>query len=308
MPLTELPFELQLLILDQIKRENHLDLAPISQTCKHFASLVADRFNWTQTVTVVEPSHIASNAPSKLYMYRPLQKNGIHAKRLITTILQANVSGEPAISFVLSILRNQQRTSTLKGIHLLMPSKHHYKVYHALGKYPQTNLQELAIRDTTDDGYIMASTSSASQYHMLLLLQQFISKTLSESQSTLKRLELPSFPSTLLLAENALLFPQVSYLQVALTGHGQHYNDTWRRFKRMFPSLTELRLTLEKEHIALLRSLLQDVALFPWVKRLTIQSTECPKSYLSREELRNSLLQLHGLNRITAGWDMIALN
>ncbi|KAI8644586.1 hypothetical protein BD408DRAFT_481175 [Parasitella parasitica] len=295
MSLTQLPFELQLLILDQIKRVNHLDLAPISQ------------FNWTQTVTLLEPSDKVFGTSSKHYMYRPLQKNGIHTKHLITNILQANVDGEPAIAVVLSILRNQQRRNTLKGINLLMPSKHHYKLYHTLGKYPQTKLQELSIRDPADDGYIMASASNTSQHHMSPLLQQFISKTLSESQSTLTRLELPSFPSALLLADNVLIFSQTSYLHVALSEHGQHYN-TWRQLKKMFPALVELRITLDRECIALFRSLLQDVSLFPWMRRLTIQSTECPKSYLSREELRNSLLQLHGLNRITAGWDMIALN
>jgi hypothetical protein len=29
---------------------------------------------------------------------------------------------------------------------------------------------------------------------------------------------------------------------------------------------------------------------------------------LTREELRECLLQLNGLNRVTAGWDMITLN
>ena len=189
-----------------------------------------------------------------------------------------------------------------------MPNKHQYKLYQTLIHYPQTNLRQLIIRDPTDDGYIMAATSSASQYHMLLLLQQFLSGTLFESQLTMTRLDLPSFPSYILLASQIKEFPQVSYLHIALVGNSHQYRKSWRRFKEMFPALVELRLTIDKEHLPLFKSLLDDINLFPWIKRLTLQSKDCPKNFLSREELRNSLLQLDGLNRITAGWDMIALN
>lgn len=266
---------------------------------------MTDRYNWTQTVTIIQ-STSATPTLSSHYLYNALQKNTNN--HLITNKIQASVNNESSLSIILAILKKQQKNDIIQDINMLLPKKHQYQLYQTLVYYPQTNLRQLTIRDPTDDGYIMAATSSASQYHMLLLLQQFLSGTLFESQSTMTRLDLPSFPSYILLASQIKVFPQVSYLHVALVGNSHQYRKSWRKFKEMFPALVELRLTIDKEHLPLFKSLLDDINLFPWIKRLTLQSKECPKNFLSREELRNSLLQLDGLNRITAGWDMIALN
>ena len=181
----------------------------------------------------------------------------------------------------------------------------HHKLFQVLIENPQTKLRQFTIRDSTDDGYIMSSTL----HHMMLM--NFISTTLSKSQSTLDHLEIPSFPANLLLSQyNRCQFSAVKTLNIALVGcqDEHHFFHYWRHFKSMFPNLQNLTLTLNKKNLPLFKFLLKDVSLFPWIKRLSIASRETPKNYLSRDELRSSLLQLNGLNRITAGWDMIALN
>ncbi|CAO3643328.1 unnamed protein product [Mucor hiemalis] len=298
MLLLQLPFELQLLILNHIKKESHLELAPLAQTCSYYFNLVKDRFNWTNTVTILQPSAIQSLSLNYL-----LNSKSSSHRSLVTKRLQV-VSDTSTVPLILNILEKQQSSDNMQNIHMMIPSTTHHRLYQTLSEFPQTSLNQLAIRDPTDDGYIMSPT----KHHMLLL--QFLSTTLSKSQSTLNQLEISSFPANILLSQyNSYQFAAVKSLKIALVGcqeSGQHHY--WRQFKFMFPNLQELCLTLTKQNLQLFKFLLEDVSLFPWIKRLSITSRETPKNYLTREELRTSLLRLNGLNRITAGWDMIALN
>jgi hypothetical protein len=223
-------------------------------------------------------------------------------KRLQTEKLQV-ISDHSTTPFVISILENQQSINCIQDMNMMIPSAYHHKLYQTLIDFPQTNLQHITIRDPTDDGYIMD--------HHMLLLSQFLSTILSKSQLTLKTLDLSSFPSNLLVSHSKKYqFPSVTTLHVALVGcqDPHHFDEYWRQFKCMFPNLVDLRLTLSEQNLPLFKSLLQDVSLFPWIKRLSTQSRESAKDYLTREELRECLLQLNGLNRVTAGWDMITLN
>jgi hypothetical protein len=76
----------------------------------------------------------------------------------------------------------------------------------------------------------------------------------------------------------------------------------------MFPNLIQLTLVLTHlDQWQTVKSLLYHTSFFPWFKRLSIVSREPLKQHVSKEELKSSLLRLEGLNRITAGWDIIAL-
>ncbi|KAL9543250.1 hypothetical protein MBANPS3_008201 [Mucor bainieri] len=306
MQLQHLPFELQLLILDYIQEDNHLDLAPISHVCKLFSCAVADKLTRTQALFLLQmPDEDKHNNTSLKYLRLALKYSNSH---LITNKLEASITDRSGLSIIADIFANQQRANTMETIHMLVPYELQSELLGRLSKYPQTQLEELSIRDPADDNQIMTK-SYTTQISTLEIAQAFTLGFLSASHKTLTKIDLPSFPSSLLLATSELEFPKVNYLHVALMGHNsQEYNHLWRDFKTKFPALRELRLTLDREHLALFRSLLEDTSLFPWIKRLTIQSSECPKTFLSQQELRNSLLQLNGLNRITAGWDMIALN
>ncbi|KAG2195622.1 hypothetical protein INT47_005990 [Mucor saturninus] len=296
MQLLQLPFELQLLILNHIKKDNHLDLAPLAHTCMYYFTMVADRFNWTNTVTILQPSRIHSSSLNYLMNARSIT--------LITKRLQA-VSDISTFPLILNILEKQQSNNNLQDIQMLVPTKAHHKIYQTLTNFPQTKLKQLTVRDPTDGGYIM----SPIKYH--LLLSQFITTTLSKSQSTLDQLDLSSFPSNILVSQyNNYQFPLVKSLKIALVGcqDQHHFHHYWRQFKSTFPNLQDLTLTVTKQHISLFKFLLQDISLFPWIKRLSVSSRETPKEYLSREELRSSMSGLNGLYRITAGWDMIDLS
>lgn len=231
--------------------------------------------------------------------------NKTKSPKLLQTKKLQSVSDHSTTPFVIKILEKQQGSTCLEDMNMMLPSAYHHRFYQTLIDFPQTNLEHITIRDITDDGYIM----NPIEHHMLLF--QFLSTTLSQSRLSLKTLELSSFPSGVLVSHyKKYQFPSVTTLHVALVNDHDpnHFNEYWRHFKCMFPNLINLRLTLSKQSLPLLKSLLQDVALFPWIKRLSIQSRESPKDYLTREELRECLLLLNGLNRVTAGWDMIALN
>ncbi|KAF1803815.1 hypothetical protein V8B55DRAFT_1587487 [Mucor lusitanicus] len=305
MKLQHLPFELQLLILDYIQQDNHLDLAPISHACKLFSCAVADRLIRAQSMTLLQTPTYQHNASLGFLRFAARQNNN----HFITNNLQASIADRSGLFIVSDILANQQRANTMNTIHLLVPYELQPELLGRLSKHPQTQLEKLSIRDAADDNQIMTKSYNNAQIGTLEIAQAFTLGFLSASHKTLTKIDLPSFPSSLLLTTSEVEFPKVSYLHVALMGHNsQQYNQLWRNFKAKFPALRELRLTLDREHLALFKSLLEDTSLFPWIKRLTIQSNECPKTFLSQQELRNSLLQLNGLNRITAGWDMIALN
>jgi hypothetical protein len=266
--------------------------------------MVSDRFNWINTVTILKPSAIHLLALDYL-----LNATTTGKKALLTRKLQVNSDTTSTTKLILNILEKQQFDYNIQDIQLMIPSISHYNLYQTLTNFPQTNLNSLTIRDPTDDGFIMTN------HHMPLLLQQFLSMTLSKSQLTLTQLDISSFPSNLLVSQyNKYQFPLVKSLKIALAGCQQdgeqfpYYYQYWRQLKSMFPNLQDLTLTLTKENLLLFKFLLQDISLFPWIKRLSIASRETPKNYLSREELRSGLLQLNGLNRITAGWDMVALN
>ncbi|KAK4510739.1 uncharacterized protein ATC70_005172 [Mucor velutinosus] len=304
MRLQQLPFELQLLILDYIQQDNHLDLAPISHACKLFSCAVADRFTRAQTITLLQAPTYCHNASLGFLRLALKQSNNY----FITHNLQASITDRSGLIIISDILEAQQRANTIKTINLHVPNELQPELLGRLSKHPQTQLEALSIRDAADDNQIMTKSYNA-HIRPIEIVQAFTLGFLSASHKTLTKIDLPSFPSSLLLSTSEVEFPNVNYLHVALMGHNsQQYNQLWRDFKTKFPALKELRLTLDREQLALFKLLLEDTSLFPWIKRLTIQSSECPKTFLSQQELRNSLLQLSGLNRITAGWDMIALN
>lgn len=258
--------------------------------------MVADRFNWINTVTILQPSVIHSSSLNYLMNAR--------SRALVTKRLQA-VSDISTFPLILNILEKQQFDNTLQDIQMMIPTKTHHKIYQTLTNHPQIELNHFTVRDPADDGYIMSPIT----HHLLLL--QFLSTTLSKSQSTLSQLDLSSFPSNILVSQfDKYQFPLVKSLKIALVGcqDQHHFHHYWRQFKSMFPNLQDLTLTLTKQHVSLFKFLLQDISLFPWIKRLSITSRETPKEYLSREELRSSMSGLNGLYRITAGWDMIDLS
>lgn len=268
------------------------------RTCTHFFAMVTDRFNWTQTVTILQPSEIHSSSLNYLMNVKAIKKR-LTTKRLVVQ----NNSDISTTKLVSSILENQQSNDTIKEIEMIVPANTHDKLYRILTKFPQTQLNSFTIRDSTDDEFIIDPHDES--------LFRFLSITLSQSRFTLQQLDISSFPSNLLLSQlSSYQFPLVTTLKIALVGcqDQDHFHHYWRQFKFTFPNLKELTLTLTKQHLSLFKYLIHDLSLFPWIKRLTIKSKESPKLYLSREELRTCLYQSEGLNRISAGWDMIALN
>lgn len=247
-------------------------------------------------MTILQPTNLHSSSIN--YLAHAF-KTKTNSSTLSTKKLQVITTDETA-PFVLTLLQNNQ-LSRLDHLDIAISTNYHRTLYQALSNNSLIiGLKHFSIHDLADDGFIM----SPEKDHMLLF--KFLSNILSKSQSTLKTLDISSFPSNILVQCNDYQFPHVTSLSIALID--DHNPKYWKQLKRMFPNLIELRLNLPIRNLALFRSLLSDLSLFPWVKRLSVQSRECPKNYLSREELRTSLLQLNGLNRITAGWDMIALN
>ncbi|OBZ90498.1 hypothetical protein A0J61_01458 [Choanephora cucurbitarum] len=295
--LIQLPIELQSLIIDFVKEDNHLNLAPLAQTCKFYSALVIDRSNWKHTVTLLaEDTQFDS-----MYLAHAFRQTS-DCKVLSTYRLEAAINCYHS-SAAFEILKNQHSHSTIKELVIMMPSVLHHTVYETLVNYPQQCLEHLSIRDPTDDSYVI----SIAKHRMIL--SQFLSVVLITSRSTLKTIDIPSFCARLLESScyQSYQFHAVNHLSIAFDGSEKASPICWKQLKCMFPNLKDLKLTLNQHDLPYFRSLLKDVGLFPWIKRLSVHSNESLKTYFTKEELKASLLQIEGLNRITAGWDIIAL-
>ncbi|KAI9486427.1 MAG: hypothetical protein EXX96DRAFT_549017, partial [Benjaminiella poitrasii] len=296
-----LPIELQLIILDHVKAENHINLAPIAQTCWHFSSLIADNCHWNKTITISQSSLKESLAIN--YLINALKINKSY-KKIRTTNITAlmQISGVPLITH---ILENQAKSNLLNRICLYMPSNCHENLYKALINNPLTELEVLSIHDPLNEGYVIPMTEKQD------MLTEFVSKVLVSSCLTLRSIYLPALPSnTIITDENQYVFPKATSVSLALTGECQSIHDFhtfWRKFKFVFPSLEKLHLTLSESELSLFRHLLTDASLFPWVKELHVKSKQSPKEFLLLEEIKSSLFRLDGLERFNAGWDVIKL-
>ncbi|KAI8884866.1 hypothetical protein K501DRAFT_312405 [Backusella circina FSU 941] len=280
--LLDLPFELQLIILGYVKAENHLDLCPLAQ-------LVADRYNWTDTVTLIQPNDNNSNNIDYLTLALKRSISFDDDRKLPTKRL---LSVSTNLELVQCILKHSH--STLEDIKLFMNKNHHKSIVHSLTSLPK--LVHLTVRDPADD------VSTIEHCHKL------ITTVLSRELITL---DIPSLALNPFLMSATSQFYHLNYLSITIMT-STHIDDArlyWQRLKHLFPNLNHLTVTLpSQQNPSIFRALLTHVQLFPWIKRVTLLSKENPKHFLNRDDLRTSLLQLEGLNRITAGWDMIALN
>jgi hypothetical protein len=253
--------------------------------------LVADRYNWTDTVTLIQPNDDNNNG-NVSYLTWALKRSICHndGGKLPTKRL---LSVSTDFELVQCILKHSH--STLEDIKLFMNKSHHKSIVNSLTSLPK--LAHLTVRDPADD------VSTMEHCHKL------ITTVLSRELITL---DIPSLALNPFLMSATSQFYHLNYLSIAIMTNIRTDHDArlyWQRLKLLFPNLNHLTVTLPSQQVlTVFRALLTHVQLFPWIKRVTLLSKENPKHFLNRDDLRASLLQLEGLNRITAGWDMIALN
>ncbi|KAI9256927.1 hypothetical protein BY458DRAFT_300607 [Sporodiniella umbellata] len=283
MKLLDLPAEIQFIIVRYIKEGNCLNLASLAQTCLFYKKLLSYKLNWGNTVKLFRPRD--SNQPKESLQCL------IHSVNLQRTIDYQSIESEVLDDLALLRLTNnilRKSTDSLKRIRICVSSELHAQLYSTLSRL-DIQLTHLSIHDPTCD--FSHVISSAKAYQLPLL----------KSQSTLQTLDIPTFPSHELC--RMYRFPNLKTLTIAL-GH----DIRWNQFKSMFPHLEEITLVLGHiNQLNTIRSLLSDISLFPWFKRISVVSREPLKEYLSKEELKVSVSRLEGLYRVTAGWDIIAL-
>ncbi|RCH94037.1 hypothetical protein CU097_011244 [Rhizopus azygosporus] len=279
-----LPSEIQFIIISYIKQDNHLDLAPLAQTCTYYNKILSDKFNWKHTIKLVQTDDNAQQHQLDYLMLAVNRQSSMNYSQLSSIA----INDKQLARLTLNILKKSSRN--LKVIQVCLPFELHAELYQTLSCL-DTQLIHLSIRDST------------CEYKRALNNVKSCLLPLIQSQSTLQTLDIPSFPSHELCYQH-YRFPKLKSLTIAL-----NHDVIWSQFKNMFPNLIELTFIITHlSQLTLVKSLLSDVSLFPWFKRLSIVSHEPLKQHVSKEELKSSLLQLEGLRRITAGWDIIALS
>ncbi|KAG1137295.1 hypothetical protein G6F66_006898 [Rhizopus arrhizus] len=280
MYILDLPSEIQFIIIYYIKQGNYLDLAPLAETCSYYKKLLSFNTNWNNTIKIIQPK----NKGNLDYLIGSInQQKSINFKSLECQVLDLQLS-----RLTFNILNKS--THNLRVIQICLPFELHAQLYQTLACL-STQLTHLSIRDSACEYKVTTKAKAC-------LLPLF------GSQSTLQTLDIPTFPSHELCHHRIYYtFPQLQSLTIAL-GHPL----PWDHFKYMFPNLIQLTLVLTHlDQWQTVKSLLYHTSFFPWFKRLSIVSREPLKQHVSKEELKSSLLRLEGLNRITAGWDIIAL-
>lgn len=250
------------------------------RTCLYYNNLLSFKFNWNMNKSI---KLIQTKEKQLSYLTHSInQQQHINHHKLISF----NNDSKQLSTLVLSILRKS--TINLEIIQLSLPFQQHTQLYSTLSCL-NTQLTQLSIQDSTCE-----------HKHAFINVKPCF---LIQSQHTLQTLDIPTFPSDQLIQH--CQFPKLKSLTIAL-----NHDVNWVQFKHMFPNLTELNFVLDGlSQWTFVKSLLSDASLFPWFKRLSITSDhQSLKQHVSKEELKSSLLQLEGLDRITAGWDIIALS
>ncbi|KAF7731823.1 hypothetical protein EC973_008338 [Apophysomyces ossiformis] len=296
-----LPDELLLRILKFI--DNPVDLAPLAITCQRFRRLVVDWSIWSGTIGVEAGTSHAANALAVLA--EAFTQASEQRTTALTIAAKHNYSSIPRLfdTFLLS-----QHSSYLRHIELYAPIVQHTTLLKSLSKHP-FGWTECTIRDPRNDYAVFD-----------LNAKDYLLRWLETCRTTAEVLELPACPSnwlmmihgpfsnlhTLALALEPLETTTTNATAVATGSDSQRY---WERFREQFPQLRHLTLHLTQDNaFPLFKSLLSNRSLFPWIERITIVSQEDPKKFIQQHELHVGLMRLDGLLRITAGWDLIALD
>ncbi|KAI8098832.1 uncharacterized protein BX664DRAFT_381493 [Halteromyces radiatus] len=337
--------ELILMILYHLKQDNHLDLAPIANTCRRFQRLVSDYSLWDMMIMMdtssltseqlvflpIMPSH-KSHSGKEIIMVDPYT-TGILALHTILKRHDNNIlldvslyTNDPSSYWSMLTRQYDDYNSTFKSISIteLPPSSSPSSSSSSSVTFSCTSTK------SGDDSIHLMSDS----HHVDPFMYSFLSKVCPH-------LEMFTFPMLSLhkLIATSLVFPQLHTLNVALPS-ATTQDDTnntldWSKVKHTFPNLQHLTLHPISDHQLEgfwknIRLLWTTPTLFPWLHSMTIQSNSSsslayplPSSSLvntpndstnnnnsiTKDEIIATLSRLNGLIRIDTGcWDIIAVD
>ncbi|KAI8334733.1 hypothetical protein BC941DRAFT_454313 [Chlamydoabsidia padenii] len=302
-----LPDELILSIFNYLKQDNHLDLVPISNSCRRFKRLASDHLLWNEWVVMDTSSSLSSgmirlplsSSSHKDYQAREIAlvdptKTGLWA---LKDLLDQN---DQRIPVALSIFTNHSsdywsmligQPNTFKSISILplhhsSPPASSLSIPTLLASSPMPAILNPAISNPDQ-----LTPYQVSDYHPAAVDPSSMCDFIERMHS---RLELFTFPLLSLheLINTSMMFPKVHTLNVGLSafptslsglvinnGDDDTHLIDWSKVKHTFPNLQDLTLhplssTDMKEFWKTIRSLWAAQNLFPWLHSMTIQTND----------------------------------
>ncbi|KAG0166186.1 hypothetical protein DFQ28_007622 [Apophysomyces sp. BC1034] len=292
-----LPDELLLRVLKFI--DNPVDLVPLTITCRRLRRLAVDWTLWSDAIGIEASSNHAADALAILA--KAFEQAGPQRTSAITIAATHTYGSVP--QFLHAFLQCQQLAYP-QHLQLYAPTTQHPSLLKTLSERPCPWV-ECTFRDPKNDYAVLHPDSKTN-----------LLRWLDSCRTTLEILELPACPSNWLMMIDGH-FTKVRSLALALEplgttttlATGSDPQRYWELFREKFPRLRHLTLHLTQDSaFPLFKSLLSNRSLFPWIERITIVSQEDPKKFIHQHELHVGLMRLDGLLRITAGWDLIALD
>ncbi|KAI9312701.1 hypothetical protein BX666DRAFT_814898 [Dichotomocladium elegans] len=281
MPFLSLPTELLLHIIQYLCYENHLDLVPIASTCQQLHHVAADWTIWSRPVRVVIDQSSPFTTRDLFKIIQATPRDDLHTNHVILAI-EAASSADQAAEFLHHLIA----TRSIHTLQVHAPSSIHGRLL----EYPSFHcVDSVTIQDSCDE-YSNQIDLVGHRIHL-------------PHSHTLRIIDLPTCTVHPWL-HGDYVFPQVTSLTIMATE-----SIDGRRFKQTFPKLKILVLHLAcAAHVSLIRPLLTDKRLYPWIEQLSVVCKDDLRSQLGKHEIKEFLMSLDGVSRLNLGWDMIALS
>ncbi|CAO3640618.1 unnamed protein product [Cunninghamella blakesleeana] len=306
-----LPDELLLSIFQLIKKENHLNLLYIANTCKRFQRISVDYSLWKNTIILDHRTIISKDIRPIPF---PTSYTKLNAKEIF--ILDSNQSEMDYLKNILLHYNN----STMVDINILSFNPIHY--WNVLTKYNNyIRFQNISIA-SIDNTATTTNTFNNDDTELFAFLINI--------QNHLQSLSFPLLPLQKLInhhTSSILIFPNIYTLNIGLI---PDLSLDWIKVKLMFPNLKQLSLHSLTSNMndfwKTIRILWSSPDLFPWLESMTIvqenvtNSTSAAinaatttdagfsSSSITKDEIVATLSRLNGLIRIDTGcWDIIAV-
>ncbi|KAJ8656276.1 hypothetical protein O0I10_008070 [Lichtheimia ornata] len=294
--LLSLPDELLLHILNYyiLQDKNHTALIPVARTCRGLCALTLDWALWSGPVNIIIPK---SSSYTTKDLYGILEQSRCFKKKdWRTTHLTLAVEDTNACTFAAELLQQiiQRQQQPLTSMQVHVPCC----IHPILLKQSYFCKEAITLRDAHDDHWSTTTTTTTTTSPII------IDHDTLPLSSTLKSLDVPTCSIDNWMRDHHRIFPQLEKLSARLTTE-----IDGKQLKRIFPCLKQLELHLEfADDVSLLRPLLTDKQLYPWLESLHVVCKDDLRLRLGQDEIEQVLRSLDGMSRLSIGWDMVVID
>lgn len=304
--LLSLPDELLLHILNYyiLQERNHTAFIPIARyvlfcfnltnltgiyhrTCRRLCALTLDWTLWSGPVNIIIDKS-SSYATKDIYGILE-QSQCLGKKNWRTTHLTFAVEDTKACHFAAELLQEiiQRQGQPLISMQVHVPCC----IHPILLKQSYLCKEAITFRDAHDDHWSNSTTTTTTIIdHDTLPL-------------SLKSLDIPTCSIDNWMQNNRI-FPHMEKLTARLTSE-----IDGKQAKKIFPCLKHLELHLHSaDDVSLLRPLLTDKRLYPWLESLHVVCKDDLRLRLGQDEIEQVLRSLDGMSRLNIGWDMVVVD